>query len=175
MKTKLIADYKRASINEDGNMEIVFELKSKQYEVYARSLKKGEYAVILDTVKKGRTLDQNSLMWKLIQDICSNENAPTDDTWDMYCELLRTAKARYTYLSVLKEGLDDLAQAHGVRAVQPLGSETRENGKEFVNVRLFLGTSQMSTLEMGKVIDCALSYAEKLGIDTTYYIDRGIR
>jgi hypothetical protein len=114
-------------------------------------------------------------MWHLIKEICSNENASYNDTWDMYCEFLRMAKQKYTYVSVLKDGVDSLAQAHGVRAVQILGTEIRDNGNEFVNCRLFLGSSQMDTKQMGVLIDCILDYAEQLGISTQYYLDKGIK
>lgn len=175
MKTKLIAEFVRKSRNEEGNLEITFEIKEPIYESYAQNVIKGAYSVIIDSVRHLRTNEQNRLMWALIKDICKDDNAPTTDTWEMYCELLRRAKAKYTYVSVIKDGVDSLAQAHGVRAVQPLGSETRENGNQFVNCRLFLGSSQMDTKEMGALIDCTLDYAENLGINTQYYLDKGIR
>ena len=75
----------------------------------------------------------------------------------------------------MKDGVDSLAQAHGVRAVQILGTEIRDNGNEFVNCRLFLGSSQMDTKQMGVLIDCILDYAEQLGISTQYYLDKGIK
>lgn len=175
MKTKLIGNFVRKSRNEDGNLEITFELTEPMYEAYAQTLEKGVYSVIIDSVRRLRTLEQNRLMWRLIKEICENENASYNDTWDMYCEFLRMSKALYTYVSVLKDGVDSLAQAHGARAVQILGTETRKNGKEFVNCRLFLGSSQMSTKEMGTLIDCILDYAENLGINTQYYLDKGIK
>lgn len=175
MKTKLIGNFIRKSRNEDGNLEITFELSEPIYESYAQTLEKGAYSVIIDSVKHLRTNNQNRLMWALIKEICGNENASCNDTWDMYCEFLRMAKALYTYVSVLKDGVDSLAQAHGARAVQILGTEVRDNGNEFVNCRLFLGSSQMDTKEMGVLIDCILDYAEQLGISTQYYLDKGIK
>lgn len=175
MKTKLIGNFIRKSRNEDGNLEITFELTKPIYESYAQTLEKGEYSVIIDSVKHLRTLKQNDLMWGLIGDICSNENASHRDTWDMYCEFLRMAKQKYTYVLVVKEGYNDLCVAHGVRAVQALGTETRDNGKEFIKCRVFIGSSRMSTKEMGNLIDCILDYAEQLGISTQYYLDKGIK
>lgn len=175
MKTKLIGNFIRKSRNEDGNLEIVFELSEPIYESYAQTLEKGAYSVIIDSVKHLRTNNQNRLMWALIKEISENENASYNDTWDMYCEFLRMAKQKYTYVSVLKDGVDSLAQAHGVRAVQILGTEIRDNGNEFVNCRLFLGSSQMDTKQMGVLIDCILYYAEQLGISTQYYLDKGIK
>ena len=89
MKTKLIGNYLRKSRNEDGNLEITFELTEPIYESYAQTLEKGSYSVIIDSVKQLRTNEQNWLMWHLIKEICSNENASYNDTWDMYCEFLR--------------------------------------------------------------------------------------
>lgn len=175
MKTKLIGNYLRKSRNEDGNLEITFELTEPIYESYAQTLEKGSYSLIIDSVKRIRTNEQNRLMWGLIGDICSNENASHRDTWDMYCEFLRMAKQKYTYVLVVKEGYDDLCVAHGVRAVQALGTETRDNGKEFIKCRVFIGSSRMNTKEMGNLIDCILYYAEQLGISTQYYLDEGIK
>ena len=59
--------------------------------------------------------------------------------------------------------------------MQILGTEIRDNGNEFVNCRLFLGSSQMDTKQMGVLIDCILDYAEQLGISTQYYLDNGIK
>lgn len=175
MKTKLIGNYLRKSRNEDGNLEITFELTEPMYEAYAQNLVKGEYSLVIDSIRYLRTNEQNRLMWHLISEICKDDNAVSNDTWDMYCEFLKMSKAWYTYVSVVKEGYDELCRAHGVRAVQILGTEIRDNGNEFVNCRLFLGSSQMDTKQMGVLIDCILDYAEQLGIDTQYYLDKGIK
>lgn len=141
------------------------------YMSYAERIESGLYGITFDAPDKNRTLNQNALLWALIEDICRNENASYADTWDMYCELLRLAKAKFTYVSVVKDGLDDLAKSHGVRALQTLGTITNEKGVEFVNCRLFLGTSQMNTQEISLVIDKAIEYASQLGIDVNYYRD----
>ena len=175
MKTKLIGNFVRKARNEDGNLEITFELTEPMYEAYAQNLVKGSYSVVIDSIRYLRTNEQNRLMWHLISEICKDDNAVSNDTWDMYCEFLKMSKAWYTYISVVKEGYDELCRAHGVRAVQALGTEIRNNGKEFVNCRVFLGSSQMDTKQMGVLIDCILDYAEQLGINTQYYLDKGIK
>ena len=62
MKTKLIGNFIRKSRNEDGNLEITFELTEPIYESYAQKLEKGSYSVIIDSVKHLRTNEQNRLM-----------------------------------------------------------------------------------------------------------------
>ena len=73
MKTKLIGNFIRKSRNEDGNLEITFELTEPIYESYAQTLEKGAYSVIIDSVKHLRTNNQNRLMWALIKEISENE------------------------------------------------------------------------------------------------------
>ncbi len=169
MKIKLIADYVRKSRNEDGDLEITFALPNVMYEKYAESLKKQGYSLVINDIKEIRTLGQNGFLWALIREIAKNENSFSNDDWEVYCGLLRLAKAKYTYITVLEDGKDALSQAHGVRAVEWLGTETRENGKTFYKARIYLGSSQMDTKEMSVLIDKTLEYAENLGIDTEYY------
>lgn len=152
-------------------ISILIKVDNPMYMNYAERIESGLYGITFDAPEKNRTLNQNALLWALIGEICKNENASYSDTWEMYCELLRQAKAKYTYVSVVKDGVDDLARSHGIRAVQTLGTITNEKGVEFVNCRLFLGTSQMNTKEISQVIDKAIEYAENLGIDTNYYRD----
>ncbi len=82
MKTKLIGNFIRKSRNEDGNLEITFELTEPIYESYAQTLEKGSYSLIIDSVKRIRTNEQNRLMWHLIKEICSNENASANDLFN---------------------------------------------------------------------------------------------
>lgn len=169
MKTKVIAELDSRMKDEQGNLFITFKTDNAWYKNWLYELDKRTYSVIIDEPKRDRTTDQNSLLWALIEDICKCENAQTTDKWEMYCYLLRLSKAKYTYISIVKEGLEDFKNAHGIRAVEVVGNEKRNNGKEFVNCCVFLGSSQMTTKEMGVLIDCTIDYANKLGIDTTYY------
>ena len=166
-KTKIIANVLRRSKNEDGQIELTLVSDNPMYENYILGLsREAEYAVTFDTLIRGRSLNQNALLWSLIEEIILNPNAQSEDKWDMYCYLLAKAKAKYTYVSIVEEGLEDFKLAHGVRAVKVVGNETRDNGKKFVNCLVFLGSSQMSTKEMNKLIDATIEYAHKLGIDT---------
>ena len=167
MKKNVIANVLRRQMNEYGQLEVTISVSNPMYEMYLRELdRKKEYAVTFDSVKKKRSLDQNALLWGVIAEICGNPNAQSENQWDMYCYLLAQSNAKYTYISICEEGLEDFKLAHGVRAVQVVGNETRENGKKFINCVVFLGTSQMTTVEMNKVIETTLDYAHKLGIDT---------
>lgn len=167
MRTKIIANVVRRTKNEDGQLELTIASDNPMYEHYMLGLsKEADYAVTFDTVIRGRSLNQNALLWALIEEIILNPNAQSEDKWEMYCYLLSKAKAKYTYISIVEDGLEDFKLAHGVRAVKVVGNETRENGKKFINCLVFLGSSQMTTKEMNKLIDTTLEYAHKLGVDT---------
>lgn len=167
MKTKVIGEIVRRQRNEEGQLEVTIVVNNPLYEVYLLGLNKcKEFAITFDDVVKGRSLQQNRMLWGIIKKICENENAQTTDKWDMYCYLLKASRAKYTYLSVLEEGLEDFKMAHGIRAVSVVGNETRENGRKFVNCLCFLGSSRMNTKEMKTLIDATLDYAHHLGIDT---------
>jgi hypothetical protein len=167
LKTKVIANVVRRSVNDEGQLELTIGSDNPMYEVYLRGLSKNEeYAVTFDTVKRARSLNQNSMLWGLIEEIVQSPNAQSSDKWEMYCHLLARSRAKYTYISIVDDGLEDFKLAHGVRAVQVVGNETRENGKKFINCLVFLGSSQMTTAEMTKLIETTLDYAHKLGIDT---------
>lgn len=170
MKTKVIMQLDKVAKYIDGEMNLVFSTDDMRFQNWLDALSQGErYSLVISDVERDRTLDQNALLWALINDICQSENAQTTNKWDMYCYLLRLSKAKYTYVSIVEDGLEAFKRAHGVRAVEVVGNETRENGKKFVNCCVYLGSSQMTTKEMSKLIDVTIEYAEHLGIDTHYY------
>lgn len=169
MKTKIIGNLVRRVTDEDGSCEVTFKVDNWRYINWLRGLEKKEYAIEIDEMKRKRTLQQNKYLWALIHEIVQNENAQSDDMWEMYCYLLQLANAKCTYISVLESAVEDVKRE--VRCLQVVGYETRENGTKWANCRIFLGSSKMDTKEMGVLIDKAIEYAENLGIDTAYYKD----
>lgn len=167
MKIKVIGNLLRRVTAEDGAMEITFRIENWRYRHYLKDLEKKDYSIVLSDVRSPRTIQQNKYLWALIHEITQNENAQSEDDIEVYCYLLRMAKARYTFVSVIEDGLEDLKKE--MRFVEVIGYETRANGKRFANCRVFLGSSKFDTKEMAKLIDTTIQYAEDLGIDTTYY------
>lgn len=168
-KTKIIANYVRKVTNEEGNLEVTFEISNYHYKRYCQDLQKKPYTLEIAEVKNKRSINQNNYLWALIHEITQHPNASSDDDWDMYCILLSMADAKYEYITCLAEALDTLKQE--VRALQVLGYEQRENGTKWARCKVFIGSSKMNKEEMGKLIDKTLWYAEQLGIDTVYYRD----
>lgn len=166
-KTKIVGNYLRKVVNEDGNLEITFEISNYNYKKYCHALEKKSYSIEINEVKSKRSINQNNYMWALIHEIVQHPNASSNDEWEMYCILLSMANAKSTYVAVLEEALEMLKKE--VRALQVVGYETRENGTKWARCRVFLGSSKMNKEEMGKLIDTIIQYAENLGIDTYFY------
>ncbi|MFR7555000.1 hypothetical protein, partial [Longicatena caecimuris] len=125
-KTKIVANYLRKAINEDGNLEVTFEVSNYHYKRYCQDLQKKPYTLEIAEVKNKRSINQNNFLWALIHEITQHPNASSDDDWDMYCILLSMTDAKYEYITCLAEALETLKQE--VRALQVLGYENRENG-----------------------------------------------
>lgn len=168
-KTKIIANYVRKVTNEEGNLEVTFEVSNYHYKRYCQDLQKKPYTLEIAEVKNKRSINQNNYLWALIHEITQNPNASSNDDWEMYCILLSLANAKFEYITCLADALETLKQE--VRALQVLGYENRENGTRWARCKVFIGSSKMNKEEMGKLIDKTLWYAEQLGIDTVYYRD----
>lgn len=172
MKTKVLATLENRTLNEDGSLNVTFKVDNFRFQRYLKELEKKEYSLEISEIRQKRSLEQNRMLWALIHEIAMNENAPINDDWEMYCYFLSLAKAKYTYISVIEDGLEDLKKE--VRALRVLSYEKRKNGKRFANCQVFIGSSKMSKEEMSKLIDVVLQYAEELGIDTEYYKRGGL-
>lgn len=172
MKTKVLATLESRTLNEDGSLNVTFRADNFRFQRYLKELEKKEYSIEISEIKQKRSLEQNKMMWALIHEIAMNHNAPINDDWEMYCYFLSLAKAKYTYISVIEDGLEDLKKE--VRALRVLSYEKRANGKRFANCQVFIGSSKMNKEEMSRLIDVILQYAEELGIDTEYYKRGGL-
>lgn len=167
MKVKVIGELLQRTTDEEGNMNITFKINNWRYRNYLQKLDKKEYSIVLSDIRNARTLQQNKYLWALIHDICENENAQSNDLDEMYCHLLMLAGAKYTFASIIEDGVEDVKKE--MRYVRVLEYETRANGNRFANCQIFIGSSKFNTKEMAKLIDTTIEYAENLGIDTAYY------
>lgn len=162
MKTKFIAEYTRKATLENGNTEITIEVDSKYFKML-HELEKGVYSV--EFCKKGnnRSINQNSLLWALINEICKVTGF---DDIELYCQLLEMANAKFEYMMVLPQALDLLKKQF--RATKVVENRVY-NDVDMLMVKVFYGSSTFTTKEMGQLIDITLNYASEYDIDTTFY------
>lgn len=144
-------------INREGNDIIIRP-------PYPIDLKDGKYSVEITDYKKGRSLNQNAYLWKLINEISKKENGDYTESQNIYIMMLRMAKAKHTDLIIQKEALEDFRKLY--RDIDVL-----KTSDDMVVIRAYQGSSQMDTKEMSELIDVAIKYAQEVGIDTRYYLE----
>lgn len=155
---KILGDYTRKLVNEEGNIEITIVVKNYNDKKRIDELNKDTYSFEIKKPKSKRSLEQNSLLWALIR-----EMAPVMqmDEMDIYIQLLESANAKYDYLLGLPIIEKELKR--NFRAV-------KVEGVEFINEQMmykykcFYGSSKFDTKEMTTLIDKALSYCAELDI-----------
>ena len=118
-----------------------------------------DYSLEIKPYKSSRSIEQNSLLWGLIQQI-SDETG--NDPMDIYISALEKANAKYDYLQGLEEIEDDLKKVF--RAVKPMNSFVNEKGKTIVTYKVWFGSSKFDSAEMTKLIDYVIGIADELNI-----------
>ena len=106
-----------------------------------------------------RSLQQNAMMWSIIQLIADETQ---NDEIDVYAEGLEKANCAYEYLMILPEALESVKKAF--RAIKIL--ESRDyNGKQMLVIKCFIGSSKYNVEEMNKLIEYFMQLAAELNIN----------
>ncbi len=109
--------------------------------------------------KKKRSLNANAYAWVLITEIA---NVLRTDKEEVYFEMLKKY-GQSQVVSVVKEGLEIFKRS--VKYCEEW-QEAELNGKTFVHVKVFTGSSEFDTREMAIFIDGIVSDCKDLGIET---------
>lgn len=132
---------------------------------YKPKLEAGKlYSLDIKEYKSNRSLEQNRLMWAIIQQIASVTKM---DEMDIYIAGLLHAKAKYTFLGGLEEVENELKK--NFRAVKAYGTFKTEEGKELIRYQCFYGSSKFNTKEMTTLVNYFTGKAYELGIETEEY------
>lgn len=155
---KVIGDYIRKSINEDGDLEITIKIKNYNDKKRIDQLTKDTYQFEIKKQKSKRSLQQNALLWVLIHQIA--EELQQDDM-EVYISLLEEANAKFEYLLGLPTIEEELKRNfRAVKVVRP----QEYQGKEMLVYKCFIGSSKFDTKEMTILIDKALEWCANLDI-----------
>ena len=131
---------------------------------YADSLKKLMDADIEADIKKyreKRSMSQNAYAWVLITKIAQSINPPMNKE-EVYAEMLK----RYGQggiISVQKDRVSDVMRAFDYYVQK---GEGEVNGKQFLHMMVYVGSSQYDTKEMSTFISGIVEEAKDLGIET---------
>ena len=131
---------------------------------HADSLKKLMDVDIEADIKKyreKRSMSQNAYAWMLITKIAQSINPPMNKG-EVYVEMLK----RYGQggiISVQKDKVSDVMRAFDYYVQK---GEGEVNGKQFLHMMVYVGSSQYDTKEMSTFISGIVEEAKDLGIET---------
>lgn len=163
---KCLGKYKRKSINEDGDVEIIFAISNYYSQKECETLEKEKlYSLDIEEKKEKKTVQQNRYFWKLCSLIAQKQNSDTD-VMDIYCRALEKASIKFDYIMALPEAEETLKKHYRVVKV----IEEREyNGTTMYVYQLFSGSSKFNKEQEGKIIDYVLDLASKLDLNIDYW------
>lgn len=118
-----------------------------------------DYTLDIKPYKSSRSLEQNSLLWGLIQKL-SDETG--NDPMDIYIAALENANAKYEYIAALPQAEDDLRRVF--RAVKPLGTMISPKGVELIQYKVWIGSSKYDVVQMTTLIDYVYQKAADMNI-----------
>jgi len=151
-------------------MKIVADIKAMGNSLLLQTtqpieLNDGRYDVDIREIRSKRSLDQNAMLWGIICEISKSQYGDLSEKENIYLQLLEMAGAKYTILTLSKEAYEDKAlDAYGIRNYREVGRGFNPDGKEFVSVIAFYGSSTMNTKEMTQLIDATIRYATNCGV-----------
>ena len=111
--------------------------------------------------RERRSLTSNAYAWVLITKIAQSMRPPLNKE-DVYAEMLK----RYgqgDIVTIQKERLDGVLRAFDYYEQKGTGTV---NGKEFIHMMVYVGSSQYNTKEMSVFIDGIVNEAKDLGLET---------
>lgn len=176
--SKIIATNVAKMINENNQIVLCFSVsKDNRFSAEAafRELKtlpeNSKYQLSITQYKSKRSLEQNRMLWALIEKITLEQSgyARKEDVEDCYCNLLEEAniKDTYEYLPALESSKASLESLY--RVVKNLGRriivdpETNKQ-TECSIYKCFKGSSTFNTKQMSELIELALDTLADLGV-----------
>ena len=152
----------RSGFNEDGLREYTFTTTSK-----LDLSKDKSYVIDLKEKKPKRSLAQNDMYWGILSKICMKQDGNLKDLQELHCQMLKMSGAAYVIITVEDKDIEKIKKDFDIRAMTILSKQV-VNHRLYDLVQIFKGSSKFDTAEMSQLIDTALDYAAKIGIETDY-------
>lgn len=143
-----------------GDLTVTLTLPREHVEDL-KALKDCDIDATIKKYREKRSLSQNAYAWTLITKIAQSINPPMNKE-EVYVEMLK----RYGQggiISVQKDKANDVIRAFDYYI--PKG-EGKVNGKEFLHLMVYVGSSQYDTKEMSVFVSGIVEEAKDLGIET---------
>lgn len=125
-----------------------------------------EMTLQLKKYVKGRSLNQNAMLWALINeiDLTMNGRRSKDGQMAIYINLIEMANVKTTIMQLSFEALQEVLDRNLYRYIEVL-----EQTDYTATCRCFYGSSDFTTKEMADFIEATLDYASEVGLDLTDY------
>lgn len=134
-------------------------------------LKDADVDVQIEKYRPARSLDANSLLWKICNDIAKAIGSTKEE---VYKNQIR-AVGEYTPLPIKAEAVDDFSRIwseHGVGWFVDIIDDSKLEGYKLVFA--YHGSSTYDTKQMSRLIDSTIEEAKSLGIDTISERERSL-
>lgn len=165
---KVIAKKNNITFDEKGNLLLSLKIENYRDKEVIKELQEDKlYRLEMNEVKSKRSIEQNKLLWAIIEDINNVYNGRQSGKDDVYCMVLERANIESTRIACTEEAEEFLKSKF--RAVKRLGETITENGNELITYKCFIGSSKMNVKQMNELIEVALDIAKELDIDTNVY------
>ena len=160
---KIIGEFSRRLIDENGNLEISFTIKNWAFKRFTKELKHIDYEIEIKEPKSQRSINQNNLFWGLVGEIVKATGIDKDD---LYAQLLEMAKAEYDTFTIIDSHDNTVKRLRQMfRAVKVVEQYT-DKGVDYISFWGFKGSSKFNTKQMSELIEIVKDYAEQSGVDT---------
>ena len=162
---KLKGKLKDVSYNKTGKPRITLELERYLDVNQINDIEEEDLLNIkISNARKSRTLEQNNLLWAIINDIDKNVNgvATEEGRWQLYIQGIEEVGAEYEDIIIPSTSLDIFKEAF--RSLKIL--EEKDNQ---IIVRCFVGSSKFDTKQMGDLIEYFIKSASEAGLTTIDY------
>ena len=159
----ITANYLRKVTNEEGDIEVTFQVSNYRDKEVIKGLEKEvPYRIEYNVIKSKRSIEQNKMLWTLIHEISvARGTERANDDWDIYIEALKRAGAKFEYIAVLPEAEGLLRE--NFRAIKYTNS-FEHKGKTFNSYKAYYGSSKMNTKEMTLLLETVIDMATEEGI-----------
>ena len=161
---KIITGKPNITMDFQGNMTVSFPVH-KESNAAVKSLAdklndmKDKLSLEVKEYRQKRSLNANNYMWELCTQIA---NVLRTDKDGVYLQMLKRY-GQSQMVSIIKEGAEQFKRA--VKYWEEAGESTL-NGKQFVHIKCYIGSSEYNTKEMSILIDGVVSECKELGIKT---------
>ncbi len=133
----------------------------------------GEHQLVLKKQSKKRSLDANGYFWTLVGSLSAKIGSTPKE---IYREYIRDIGGNYYIVPVRKDLVvkfcDEWCAGHDGRIAEDMGPCRNTTG--YNNIRVYIGSSDYDSVQMGRLIDMAIADCKECGIETITPKDRDL-